>query len=352
MECLVTTFSWSEPSLGAIREAMAPGQVVELAGHDQAALRTALSRADAAVLAEDLPGELIDAPGLRWVHFVHAGVERSAKLEYLRGDLAMTSGAGRSAEALAEHALFFMQALNFRFPVFLDAQRAHCWGVSGQEELRALYGKTLGIVGLGHTGQALARKARAFGMTVIAYRRRSHSCEDVDELYCADDGATLESLLRRSDFVVLAASLNDQSHRLIGERELAMMKSSAFLINVARGEVVDEAALVRALDERKIAGAATDVATQEPLPPDHPLWSAPNLLITPHCTPKMPDREARMLELVLENIRRFREGQALLNQLTVADAYSRRSSGSRHRAKPAHRLFRLLQRMRRRLKVS
>lgn len=351
MECLVTTVRWSEASLRAIREAMAPGQVLELGGHDQAALRSALIRADAAVLAEDLPGELADMPRLRWVHFVHAGVERSAKLDYLRGDLAMTSGAGRSAEALAEHALFFMMALNFRFPMFLAAQRARCWGVSGQDELQALYGKTLGIVGLGHTGQALARKARAFGMTVIAYRRRSLSCPQVDELYCANDGATLESLLRRSDFVVLATSLNDQSHQLIGERELATMKDTAFLINVARGGVVDEDALVRALEGRQIAGAATDVATQEPLPPRHPLWSAPNFLITPHCTPKMPDREARMLELVLENIRRLREGEELLNQLSVADAYTRSGSTLPHPAKPGHRLYRFLQRMLRRLNV-
>lgn len=333
-----------------LRDTIAPGDVLQINAADTEAIRRAWATVDAAVLAGDLPSEAVEAPGLQWVHLVHAGVERSAKPQYLRGGLRISGGAGRSSEAQAEHALFLMQALNYRYPVFLDAQRARCWGVPGQGELKALHGRTLGVVGLGHTGQALVRKARAFGMSVIAYRRRNVACEHVDELYCQQEDEGMESLLSRSDFVVLTASLNDQSYQLIGTEEFALMKPSAFLVNVARGGLVDENALVQALRGGVIAGAATDVATREPLPPSSPLWSAPNLLITPHCAPRMSDREERMLALTLDNIERFCSGRELRNEVTAVDMYTRRDVGHGC-ANLRDRLYRLWQRFIRRLKV-
>jgi phosphoglycerate dehydrogenase-like enzyme len=234
----------------------------------------------------------------------------------------VTSSSGRSAPALAEHAIFFMLLFTFRYSAFLEAQRAHRWGFPGQDELRGLIGRTIGIVGLGNTGRELAIRAQALGMLVLGYRRQAEAVPGVDRLYAAERGDSLDELLRESDFVVLATPLSDATHHLLGARELGLMKRSAVLVNMARGGVVDETALLAALRAGQIAGAGLDVFAQEPLPPESPLWDAPNVLITPHTTPQVPDRTGRSLEMIAENIRRYRAGERLLNLLTPADVYT------------------------------
>jgi phosphoglycerate dehydrogenase-like enzyme len=160
-------------------------------------------------------------------------------------------------------------------------------------------------------------------MQVLGYRRRAtRSPLGVDELYSADAGEGLDALLRRSDFVVLALGLSDATHQLVGERELNLIGPSGYLINMARGPIVDEAALARALYDRRIAGAGLDTFAVEPLPQDSPLWDAPNTLITPHVTPAVPDRTARSLDIISENVRRFQAGEPLLNALAPEDVYN------------------------------
>jgi phosphoglycerate dehydrogenase-like enzyme len=224
---------------------------------------------------------------------------------------------------LAEHAILFMLALAYRFAAFLAAQREHRWGVPDQDSLRGLYGRTVGIVGLGHTGGELATRCRALGMRVLGYRRRAADVPGVDRLWSVAAGDTLDPLLAGSDFVVLAVPLSDATHHLIGERELRLMGPAAYLINMARGAVVDEAALLRALREGWIAGAGLDTFAREPLPADSPLWDAPHTLITPHVTPQVPDRTGRSLEIIAENARRYRAGEPLLNRLLPEDVYTR-----------------------------
>jgi phosphoglycerate dehydrogenase-like enzyme len=183
----------------------------------------------------------------------------------------------------------------------------------------------MGIVGLGHTGKELAVRAKAFGMRVLAYRRRATALPaGVDQLYSADAGGSLDQVLDESDFVVLALGLSDATHHLIGARELDRIGPAGYLINMARGAIVDEAALVDALQQGRIAGAASDAFAVEPLPADSPLWDAPRLLITPHVTPAVPDRTARSLDIICENIRRFSAGEPLQNRLTPEDLYTRR----------------------------
>ena len=235
----------------------------------------------------------------------------------------VTGSAGRSSPALAEHALLFMLALSYNFPAFLDAQRSRRWGFPGMNRLRGLYGKTAGIIGMGHTGKELALRAAAFGMHVVGYRRKALDAPTgVDSVYSAENGDRLDPVLKSADFVILAVSLNDQTRHLISSRELKMMKPTAYLINISRGLVVDESALADALVNRRIAGAGLDVFETEPLPSRSPLWHAPNTLITPHVTPQVPDRTGRSLDIIEENLRRFLAGEKLVNQLQPEDIYT------------------------------
>ncbi|HEU5318303.1 MAG TPA: D-2-hydroxyacid dehydrogenase [Chloroflexota bacterium] len=321
---VLATVPYAGPHLARLRGAFAPASVTQLRRDDATGIAAALERADVAVLAGDLDERFLRAPRLRWIHCDHAGLNKSARPEVFEKGLLVTSSAGRSSPVLAEHAILFMLALAYRFPAFLEAQRRHQWGIPDQDSLRGLYGRTVGIVGLGNTGSELAARSKALGMRVLGYRRSdAPPPAGVDQAFSAARGEPLDQLLRESDFVVLAVPLSDATHHLIGERELRLMKPSACLVNMARGAVVDETALLAALREGRIAGAGLDTFEREPLPPDSPLWDAPNALITPHTTPQVPDRTGRSLDIICENVRRYRAGERLLNLLTPTDVYSR-----------------------------
>lgn len=320
---VITTLQYRGAHWNTLVEALEGAEILRFRSCEEKGFEEALARADIALLAKDPDLRILTAPGLQWIHVDHAGLNRTARPEAFRKGLVVTGSAGRSAPALAEHALFFALALAYRYPAFLDAQRAHRWGVPGQEELRGLYGRTLGIVGLGNTGKELAQRAKAFGMRVMGYRRRAtEPPAGVDELFSAEAGEGLDRLLEQSDFVVLALGLSDRTHHLIGRRELGLIGPEGYLINVARGPVVDEAALIEALRQGAIAGAGLDTFEIEPLPADSPLWDAPNTLITPHVTPKVPDRTGRSLDIICENIRRFRAGEEMRNVLKPEDQYT------------------------------
>ncbi|MBU7591103.1 D-2-hydroxyacid dehydrogenase [Metabacillus halosaccharovorans] len=320
---VLTTVNYSDEHFLTLAEAFAPAKVIRLRANDNEGIQKALKTADVAVLSRDLDERFLQAPLLRWVHCDHAGLNKFAGPEIFERELLVTSSAGRSAPVLAEHAIFFMLNLAFQYPRFLDAQRAHQFGVPGQEDLRGLYGRTVGVIGLGNTGSELAVRLKAMGMNVLGYRRSAGSPPPgVDRLYCGENGDTLDELLSESDFVVLAVPLNNATHHLIGRRELSLMKRSACIINMARGAVIDEEALTEALYAGQIGGAGLDTFTKEPLPADSPLWDAPNTLITPHTTPQVPDRTGRTIDIIKENIRRYRAGEPLLNQLQESDIYT------------------------------
>jgi phosphoglycerate dehydrogenase-like enzyme len=323
---VVTTLGYQGEHWQGLAEALAGAEVLRFDSPDEPGFAPALERADVAILAKDPDDRFFRAPRLRWIHVDHAGLDKAARPEAFRPGLALTGSAGRSAPVLAEHALFFALALAYDFPAFFEAQRAHRWGVPGQDQLRGLFGRTMGIVGLGNTGRELAARAKAFGMRVVAYRRREGAPPPgVDKVFSADAGETLDPLLEQSDFVVLALSLSEASYHLIGARELDLIGPDSFLINMARGPIVDEVELARALHEGRIAGAGLDTFEVEPLPADSLLWDAPRTLITPHVTPAVPDRTARSLDIIRENIRRFAAGEPLLNQLTEEDIYTKPS---------------------------
>ena len=306
-----------------LMQAVAPGRIVRVDRQDDAAVRAALADAEVALIAGDLDPRYLDAPKLRWVHCDHAGLNKFARPEIFAKGLVVTSSAGRSSPALAEHAIFFMLALSYRFPVLYKAQQEHRWGIPGQDDLRGLYGQTIGIVGLGHTGKELAKRAKAFGMNVLGYRRSQAAApEGVDKVYAEAAGDSIDLLLEQSDFVVLAVPLSDRTFQLIGDSELRRMKPTAYIVNMARGAVIDEAALLDALREGRLAGAGLDTFRTEPLPAESPMWDAPNTLITPHFSPQVPDRTGRSLDIICENLRRYRAGESMLNQLTPDDVYT------------------------------
>lgn len=320
---VMTTLGYQGAHWDRLVQAVAPGQLQRVDRQDDAAVRAALQDAEVALIAGDLDPRYLEAPRLRWVHCDHAGLNKFARPEIFAKGLLVTSSAGRSSPALAEHAMFFMLALSYRFPLLYRAQQEHHWGIPNQDDLRGLYGRTVGIVGMGHIGQELAKRAKSFGMHVLGYRRSIAPVPDgVDQVYAAAAGDSIDPLLEQSDFVVLAVPLSDRTHRLIGDSELRRMKRGAYIVNMARGAVIDDSALIAALREGRIAGAGLDTFHTEPLPADDPLWDAPNTLITPHFSPQVPDRTGRSLDIICENVRRYRSGEPLLNPLTPDDVYT------------------------------
>lgn len=293
---------------------------------DNEALAVALQTARIVILHDDLDIRFFSAPRLEWVHCNHAGLNKSARPELFDRNILLTGAAGRSAPALAEHAMIFALMLAYRYWRFSKAQEEQEWLTSDDlQGLCALAGRTMGIIGLGHTGCELAKRAKAFDMKVLGFRRRDAVRDaNVDRVFCLERGHRLEDMLPLSDVLVLCVNLSDATRHLIGFNELNKLPGGALLINMARGEVVDQEALIAALNSGRLAGAGLDVTTPEPLPRGHKLWNAPNTLITPHFTPPLTNRTTRALDILIENLRRFESGEEMLNALCVDDVYSAR----------------------------
>ncbi|MGC7101040.1 D-2-hydroxyacid dehydrogenase [Amycolatopsis lurida] len=322
---VLATVVFDDDQVGQLRQAFAPAEFVHVQPWDADGIAAALEHADVAVIAGDLDDRHLRAPKLRWVHCDHSGLTRSARPEVFERGLLVTGSAGRSAPALAQHGFYFALALTFDARGLLEMQDAHQWRPApGYEKKLSLWGKTLGIVGFGHTAREMARIGKAFGMRVIVYRRSAGAgTADVDVMLSADRGDSMDQLVTEADVIMLATQLTDATHHLFSTGEFARMKHTAFIINLARGPVIDQDALVKALHAGEIAGAGLDVADPEPLPPESALWDAPSVLITPHLTPAVPDRTQRSIDIIVENARRYRAGEPLMNALTERDIYTR-----------------------------
>lgn len=250
------------------------------------------------------------APRLRWIQLSSSGVGHLVE-RMGPGDrpIVVTNAAGVHATPLAEFVLFAMLYFAKRMPRVLADQRRHHWE---RFALDTLPGKTLGIVGFGHVGRAIARLARGAGLRIVAVRRTSalSGSPDVDVVY---PPAGLRTLLHESDYVVLIVPLTPETTGLLGKAELSAMKSGAVLINVGRGQLVDEPALVDALRSGHLGGAALDVFASEPLPASSPLWDLPNVLVTPHSMSTALGENELMVDLFCDNLRRYLAGEALRN---------------------------------------
>ena len=308
-----------------LADSFGPEVKIERAKHsDTDAVMKGIAEAEVAILAGDISREMLAAAKcLKWVHCDHAGVNNSAHPEIFDRGIFLTSSSGRSAPVLAEHIFYLMLSLTYNSRMIDRQQREHVWS-NPYREHHGLCTKTLGIIGLGYTGKALASRAKAFGMTVLGYGRAPGIVPDgVDKIWYADSGDKIDELLKQSDIVALTIRLSDETFHMIDARALKLMKKSAYLVNMARGAVVDEEALCAALKDGTIAMAASDVFETEPLGEDSSLWDLPNFVITPHCTPEVEDLALNGLNIICENIKRYREGKPLLNCVSSRDVYTR-----------------------------
>jgi phosphoglycerate dehydrogenase-like enzyme len=268
---------------------------------------------------------LARAPKLTWVHSASAGVERALTPAALERGIVITNARGVFSRPIAEYVLMMILAVSRRLPGLLELQRERTWQPLEGVELRDV---TVGIVGLGSIGRAVGALATAFGCRVVAVRRHSEqgsgsSGEAPGEAILDRVGGpdTLPQLLAESDFVVLAAPLTPETENMIDGDALAAMKPSAWLINVARGRLIDERALIHALRDGGIGGAVLDTFRDEPLPPTSPFYDLPNVIVTPHTSWSSGRVLDRSVELFCDNLRRYAAGEPLLNVVDPSAGY-------------------------------
>ena len=279
---------------------------------------------------------LAHAPRLNWVHSASAGVERALTPAARERGIVITNARGVFSRPIAEYVMMMILAVSRKLPGLLELQRERTWQPLEGTELRDV---TVGIVGLGSIGRAVGALATAFGCRVVATRRRPAdgsaggapddaagvAAGDADfgevRLHRIGGPETLPSLLAESDFVVLAAPLTPDTEEMIDAATLALMKPGAWLINVARGRLVDERALIRALRDGSIGGAILDTFRDEPLPPSSPFYDLPNVIVTPHTSWSSGRVLDRSVELFCDNLRRYAAGEPLLNVVDPALGY-------------------------------
>lgn len=263
------------------------------------------------------------AKKLKWIHATAAGVGQLMYPELRQSRVLLTNASGIHAVPMSEHLLGMIIAMARRFP---DAMRYQSQGRWAQQEIGdakprplELSGRVLLIVGFGSTGRELARRIQPLGMRIWGITRSGRGDAQLAERILPVED--LANVLPQADFVVLAAPETPETRQVIGAKEFALMKREAYLINVARGTLVDEAALAEALRKHTIAGAAIDVATEEPLPPQSPLWKLDNIFITPHVSAVSERMWTRQTELLMENLERWFDGRELINQVDLQRGY-------------------------------
>jgi phosphoglycerate dehydrogenase-like enzyme len=273
-------------------------------------------------------------PNLKWIQGHFAGVEHFLE-QPLPRSVVLTTMSGVHAPNMAEYILMMMLAFAYRLPTMIEYQHKSDWPKERVSLFmpKELNTATLGIVGYGSIGRETARLAKAFGMRVLAAKRDVSQVNEsgwqlpnvgdatarfVDQLYSTQQ---LHSMLSECDFVAMTVPLTAETHKMIGAAEFRSMKRDAVIINVARGGVIDEAALIDALQNKIIGGAGLDVFEQEPLPIDSPLWQMPNVLISPHTSGFTPHYNERAMSLFAENLRRYLNNEPLLNVVDMNKGY-------------------------------
>ena len=284
------------------------------------------SRADVMAMLDDAevffgwPTDTIIQAGtsLLWVHLLGAGADGFDARPVRQRGIMVTNSRGVAAPNIAEHVLALMFGFARALPVLARAQRNQVWTKSQELRLFELRGQTLGIVGLGAIGQALAEKAVALGMRVMGVRRNPGPVPGVDIVYGSDE---LSALAAQVDHLVACLPGTEASEALIGERVFSVMKTGSYFYNVGRGSTVATDALLHALDHGPLAGAGLDVVDQEPLPSNHPLWNHPNVVLTSHTAGNTEQYWKRGIVLFEENLRRYMQADALVNQVDLSNGY-------------------------------
>jgi phosphoglycerate dehydrogenase-like enzyme len=256
------------------------------------------------------------APKLRWYHSVGAGVEDLVGVpEFRLRGITLTNNSGSYDIQIAEHAIAFVLAGAKRLHVYRDQQSRCNWKEHRQDEVR---GATLVVYGLGSIGAEIGRLGAALGMRVIGVRRRVEPAPGVERIVPPEK---LEEVAAEADYLAVAAPLTAATRGAVSREVIGRMKKTAWIVNIARGAIVDEDALVDALRNGRLGGAGLDAFSTEPLPADHPLWTLENVIISPHSSNSSPHVRERTMALFVENLRRFKSGADLLNRVDLEAGY-------------------------------
>jgi phosphoglycerate dehydrogenase-like enzyme len=293
-----------------------PGVILTVVTEGDAFL-AALPGADILYLHKEVAPEITQKMGpiiasskkLKWIQWGYTGVDRLRPFETLWEQLLITTSKGMMAEEIADYVILVIQMLYREFPRMMRNQMKRVWERWLFDNPR---GKTLGIIGLGAIGSEVARKARFFGMRVIGLDVQPVPQEQVDETFLP---AELKVFLGKSDTVAICVPLTQETMGLINEKTVQWMKTGSYLVNVARGKIVDEGALVKAIKSGHLAGAALDVFFPEPLSPESEFWALDNVITTPHLSGAFRDFPEKVLALFCENLERFLEGREMINVL-------------------------------------
>ena len=303
---IVCTLELDAPEREQLLQAGGPG--IELFSSRDAHAQIAAAGDAEVIYGSVTPPLLAAAPALQWVHLASAGVDRFLFPEMVRHAAVMTNARGVAAVSIAEHAFALILAFTRGLPLAFRSQQERRWAAPSSIEI---CGQTLGIVGLGRVGREVARRAAGFGLRVLAVDL--NPVDRPESVACLWPPERLPDLCAAADILVNCSPLTPQTERMIGREQFARMKPSALFVNVSRGRVVDQDALVEALRAGRLAGAALDVMDPEPLPPDSPLWEMPNVILTAHSATRSQHFWRRMHELFCDNLRRYVAGQPLLN---------------------------------------
>jgi phosphoglycerate dehydrogenase-like enzyme len=255
------------------------------------------------------------AMNLKWLHDWGAGMDKAIRPDVISHPLLLTCTKGSGAVPMAEWAMMHILMWVKNAEHYLDASREHSWSRLHNRELNGL---TVGILGLGNSGTDLAQKCKAFHMRVLGLRRSEQTCPHVDELFTQD---RLNELLAQSDFVVVTLPLTPETRGMLGVNEFRAMKSDAYIIVTSRAGIATDEALLQALEESWIAGAALDAHSKEPLPPDSPFWTTPSIFVSPHCSATGQNMAQRSVDIFIENVRRYVSGQRLVNIVDKVAGY-------------------------------
>ncbi len=263
------------------------------------------------------PGNIMArAPKLKWINAPSAGVDRFLVPDIVASPVILTNSRGIHSVQMGEMAFEMLLMLAKKAPFFFRMRQQREWHRVVPEILR---GRTLAVLGLGVIGREVARLGKAFGMRVVALDVREIGPDECVDAHFPP--SRLKEVLSQSDYVVVTLPLTPETRNLIGEPELLAMRRTAYLVNIARGGIVDEDALIRALSEERIAGAGLDVFAKEPLPPDSKLWDLPNVIISPHVAGIREDYAVLAMDLFCENLRRYLDGREMLNVVDKKRGY-------------------------------
>jgi phosphoglycerate dehydrogenase-like enzyme len=331
---IVSTVVLTEPLRALIRAAAPNIDLVDRACRTPDDVRELLAGGCDVMLTFIMPKDLSErAPNLKWVQLLSAGADHAMGAAN-SASFAMTTASGIHATPIAEYTIASMLAYAHKFHLMLRAQLRHEWLRSGfpgtVEELR---GKALGVIGYGSIGRETARMAKALGMRVLALKRDPGNRRDegwcpaglgdpdgvIPEKFCGPDQR--EEILRESDYLTVTLPLTAHTRQFIGAREIAAMRPGAYIVNIGRGEVIDESALIESLKAGKIGGAGLDVFEKEPLPKESPIWDLENVILTPHMSGANRGYMDKACALFADNLRRFTAGHPLLNLVDPALGY-------------------------------